>query len=538
MPARHYIAVFLFSLLCANALSNPRNEVLVVIASFHQSISEGKNEKYNRHMTMGENFLKDKQFERALQEFEAALSAKEDDSYAKFKIEQTKRYQEREKAFEKSKLKETKYIQLVATANGLMGERNFELAIKTYEEALKLFPERDHLALKIASAMTGMEKQKAREKIEKERADIQLKYNEIISKADNLFEQKDFEQAIVQYKNAAELKDLEQYPMLQINKAEEEIKKIAFEKAEAERWQNYYSCIEAADEMLINKDYENSIKKYEEAGTFVKNQYHPKIKMQVAREMIIKRSRDSLEYAYHSEIVSADEYREKKDYEKAIEFYNKALEVQPLKQYPQSKIIQCNELIAKRELEEKQTRFEGISQEALKLLRNKEYKASREKYLEAQAIFPLHTHTKTMIRECEKWIAKEEKENRKPVNYFLLFNGGGEEKTSKEVDGSNTDITFDGGSEKNKSFKELYLDEGDKKKTFYKAIDDLAKSYPPGITEELKTGVRKNIVRRVMVVENKGYEYLKVEHEWGGVYYFKDGQSINKQLWEQETEAP
>ncbi len=499
---------------------------------------EGVNAKYNRHMKQGETYLKDKNYQSALIEFEAALVAKSNDSYATYKIEQTKRYQERQAAIEKSQAKERKYIELVATANGLMGERNFQLAIKTYEEGLKLFPERDHLALKIASAMTGMEHQKVIDKREKERADAQLKYDQIISKADDLFSQDEFEKSLEGYKRSAEVKPLEQYPMLQIQKAKQLIKERDIKAAEALRWQKYYECINSADEMLINKEYEECIVKYEEAGTHVKNQYHPKTKILVAKDMIKRRSRDSLEYAYQSEIVSANEYREKEDYEKAIEFYNKALEVKPLKQYPITKIEQCKDFIARREAEKQRVAFEALFTEGSALIHKEEFKKAIEKFYAAQEIYPLHTGTKSMIRECEKWIIKEEKANRKPINYFLMFNGEDKAKTSTEVDGGNTDITFDGGSEKNKSFKELYLDGGDKKKTFYKAIDELAKTYPPGITQELKTGVRKSIVRRIIVVENLGYEYLRVEHEWGGVYYFKDGVAINKQLWEQETKSP
>lgn len=498
---------------------------------------EGSNSKYNKHMKQGETYLREKQYENALSEFKAALAAKDGDSYAKFKIEQTKRYQEREENIRRQKEKERKYIQLVATANGLMGERNFELAIKTYEEALKLFPERDHLALKIASAMTGMEKQKEREKREKEAADRQRKYDELISKADDHFEKQEFEKAIETYKEASEVKDLEQYPMLQIQKSEEEIKRLKREAAEAERWQSYYEHVEKADEHLINKEYEDAIKQYHEAGKFVKNQYHPKVKILVAKDMVKRRAKDSLEYAYKSELVTADQYREQEDYEKAIEYYNKALEVQPLKQYPITKIDQCEDFIQRREAEKTRAKFEEITTAALIDFRAEDYKKALEQYEQALEIYPLHTHTKSMIRECKKFIKKEEKVNKEPTNYFLMFNGGDKNESSSEVEGGKTDITFDGGSDKNKSFKELYLDEGDKKRKFYKAIDDLAKQYPPGITEELKSGVRKNVVRRIKVVENMGYEYLKVEHEWGGVYYFKDGVAINQQLWEQETQT-
>jgi tetratricopeptide (TPR) repeat protein len=66
----------------------------------------------------------------------------------------------------------------------------------------------------------------------------------------------------------------------------------------------------------------------------------------------------------------------------------------------------------------------------------------------------------------------------------------------------------------------------------------LALQYPQGVTEERIEEARKITVRRVVVVENSGAEYLKVKHNWGGVYYFKNGTAVPEYIWEKETRNP
>ncbi len=65
---------------------------------------------------------------------------------------------------------------------------------------------------------------------------------------------------------------------------------------------------------------------------------------------------------------------------------------------------------------------------------------------------------------------------------------------------------------------------------------ELAEKYPSGITEEVTVDGNKTITRRVRVSGGKGDEYKRVEHGWGGVFYFKNGDAVTERVWIQETE--
>jgi len=65
---------------------------------------------------------------------------------------------------------------------------------------------------------------------------------------------------------------------------------------------------------------------------------------------------------------------------------------------------------------------------------------------------------------------------------------------------------------------------------------ELAQKYPKGITEEISTEGNKTITKRIVVSGETGNEYKKVVHNWGGVFFFKNGESVTERVWNQETQ--
>lgn len=65
---------------------------------------------------------------------------------------------------------------------------------------------------------------------------------------------------------------------------------------------------------------------------------------------------------------------------------------------------------------------------------------------------------------------------------------------------------------------------------------ELANKYPDGITENVSKEGNKTIITRIVVQDNIGNEYKKVVHDWGGVFYFKNGDAVTERVWKQETE--
>jgi hypothetical protein len=65
---------------------------------------------------------------------------------------------------------------------------------------------------------------------------------------------------------------------------------------------------------------------------------------------------------------------------------------------------------------------------------------------------------------------------------------------------------------------------------------DLAKRYPEGVTETIEKEGNRTVTTRIFVADGKGSEYKKVVHDWGGVFYFKNGEAVTERVWKSETE--
>lgn len=65
--------------------------------------------------------------------------------------------------------------------------------------------------------------------------------------------------------------------------------------------------------------------------------------------------------------------------------------------------------------------------------------------------------------------------------------------------------------------------------------NQLVNSYPQGVTEETYNESNKAVIRRIVIVGNKAFEYHKVVSR-SGTYYFKNGISISKAIWDLESD--
>lgn len=64
---------------------------------------------------------------------------------------------------------------------------------------------------------------------------------------------------------------------------------------------------------------------------------------------------------------------------------------------------------------------------------------------------------------------------------------------------------------------------------------DLAEQYSEGVTQRTYEEGKRKITERIVVKGSVGNEYKRVEHPWGGKFYFKNGSPISEDTWKNET---
>ena len=70
-----------------------------------------------------------------------------------------------------------------------------------------------------------------------------------------------------------------------------------------------------------------------------------------------------------------------------------------------------------------------------------------------------------------------------------------------------------------------------------KYLSELAENYEEGITWEEIKEPKRTITRAIVVHGEQADEFKKIRYNWGGIYYFKNGQSITQGLFQQGTKG-
>lgn len=143
---------------------------------------QDKQDAYNTAIAQGNALLEEENFDAAIMQFEAAKEIFPNDNLPKERIAEAKRLQ----ALYNEKV--SRFNTLMDEANNLALRKNFDGAIQKLNQALELFPN-DAQAQEKLQALQGSK-------------DINDRYNAIIAEADRLYENKSYRDAKTQYQNA------------------------------------------------------------------------------------------------------------------------------------------------------------------------------------------------------------------------------------------------------------------------------------------------------------------------------------------------
>lgn len=200
---------------------------------------------------------------------------------------------------------------------------------------------------------------------------------------------------------------------------------------------------------------------------------------------------------YNLLIRDADIEFEAKDYKAAKELYMEAMEIKPLAEYPRKQINIINSYLDQDlNLDEK---YNALILQGNEAFKEEDYESAKLAYKSAIKLKTTEAYPREQLTKIDQII----KENSSTVA----------EKESKDYSLANVQIDSD-----TQGFS-----------------NELAKKYPQGLTIEKYMEGSKSIERRIIVDGEVGVEYKKVTHNWGGVYYFKNGKQSNHFTWQKEA---
>lgn len=495
---------------------------------------------------------------------------------------------EEKRQAEEAAAAEQEFNNLVAEGDQLKDGGESAKAIAKYEQALELKndPSIQGKIDELKSLVSQQEQEAARAEAE---AEQQKQYEDLIAKADKAFESDDLEKAKELYQSAAQVSS-EDYPSSQLDAiqkiyddraaaekaqeeqlaadeaakkaAEEEAARLAAEEeankaadAEAKKLAEEEAAAKAAaDEAAKKLAEEEAAAKAaadEEAKRLADEEAKRLAEQQAANETAEEEAKRLAEEEA-SRLATEEEAAKKAAQEAA----RKAAEEEAAKKAAEEEAARlAAEQAAKSQDEESQSQesemddaYATLMEEGQELFRKNKLEAARDKFAEAMSYKPGDDAAKGKILQINSILDKQEEEKKKAEEAARAAAAAQQEEPEESAPQTETVVLGDVrvGEEasltarlsEDEKFDGMMRRAEIQQEQFYKEEEQkqLRDQYPRRKTVETEQAGNSVITWVYINYGEFVTVYKRVKHNWGGEYFFIDGQATNRRFWEHETQ--
>ncbi len=290
-------------------------------------------DEYTETLKRADNLFDLLQYDEAKLAYLKASNLRPKEQYPKYKLEEIESLQSGQAATI------AQYNKFVSAGDRMMESEDYDGAKERYNQATAIFPNEKYPQDKL----TEIDQIILAKELE-----VQDKYNEAITEADELFDKKEYTMAGIKYELALKYKPNEGYPAQRL----EEIDGLASEQEKLE--DQYSRLVASADMLFTSKEYQEAKTKYIEASALFPNEEHPKNRI-AEINLIHKAENQTAQSEYDIAISEGDKFFAASTYTKALDSYYKAKALNPEDTYPQEMIDKILEVLDDRAMRKIQT---------------------------------------------------------------------------------------------------------------------------------------------------------------------------------------
>lgn len=293
------------------------------ISTITQKINEEKEKiaSFNNFVNNGDGFMSQKKYTEATLQYKAAHELYPNNNTIKEKYAEAKKLKEDyDKQF-------ANFERLRREGKEFTLRKKYQEAIEKYQEALTIFPN-DSDTKEIIASLT-------------EKKITSDKYNSKIGIADSLYFEKSYNKAKDFYKEALTIIPEDTYSSDMIAKIDETLNSDEYKSLK-----KFLEELEEAKKLENNREYENALTKYNSALKLNPTDEYTTQKIDYLTDLIEKKNKEAeLITQYESIIKHGDSSVSEENYDKAIEYYNKAKELLPHRNEAIEKIKSTQKII-------------------------------------------------------------------------------------------------------------------------------------------------------------------------------------------------
>ncbi|WP_027420695.1 tetratricopeptide repeat protein [Crocinitomix catalasitica] len=297
---------------------------------------------------------------------------------------------------ETSAEEEKKYQKIIAKADGLRDDEKWDDAISYYERALSFRSEDPYPKDEIEKINT-LKKDLA--DAEAKAAKLEEDYEAFIRDGDAAYDTESWSSAAEKYKAALELKPGEEHPTERLEELSGKLSEAEkLEKLEAE----YKAIIEKADTAFETQQYVESINLYNQSFMLKKDEAYPTSQIEKAENLLKLMNENDADAAYNKLLSDGEAKFKANEFEAALALFTQANTEKPEDPLPERRINEINQAIEKAAKDALvRVEFEALKVEADNLFEQSEWAKAKEKYVRAYNLIN-EEYVEKQIKICDE----------------------------------------------------------------------------------------------------------------------------------------
>lgn len=303
------------------------NEITTIMVDAQKAKEIDDN--YSKQVMLGTRLKQQGNLDEAKKAFEAATALKPAEQMPKDQIAEINNLI---LAQEQKAVIDSKYKAAMKSGDSLFNLKDYAKAKEFYKQAAALKPDATDANLKVTKTETIMAS------IERE-AQAKKAYDAAVAQGDTYFSNNRFDEAKVQYQKALTFKPNEKYPEQQLLAIDKKLEALA-----AERARKFQEALVKADNFFDQGNYQEALLQYKIASGFNSADEHCQTRIAACNTEIDARMR-KLKGEYDLAVADADKLYASKIYDKAISAYRTAGKIKPDETYPSEMIAKITKFI-------------------------------------------------------------------------------------------------------------------------------------------------------------------------------------------------
>lgn len=329
--------------------------------------------------------------------------------------------------------KQKSYDQTIHEADNLFKKGEYLNAMLKYQDAKKLFPEKPYANDRIAEIQ---ELVKVLDNTEKQKAEQEKKYKELIARANASFEKKALSEARSSYEEALQLLPADAYATGRIQEID---RLIALQGKQKQ----FDELVAQADKSYQSKQLDQALTLYTQAQPLVPENDYPQKQINLINQEKEKLAKaDQQQKDYQALIAKADQSFNRKDYAVAQGDYSKAVALMPAETYPANRIKEIEQILKKeQEARLAEENYQSVIAKADKLFNSKSFDEAKKVYGDALALKPGEVYPTEQISKIGGLMAEKARQQQTEAEFIALAAKGDEAFGQKEYETAKTRYT-------------------------------------------------------------------------------------------------